>query len=494
MAEGVRIQKVLADAGVASRRHAEALISAGRVAVDGAPATIGQRVDPATAQLTVDGRPIGAQVERVHLLLAKPAGVTSTVSDRHAARTVLDLVPPELRRAARLYPIGRLDRDSEGLLLLTNDGAWAQHVLHPRYRVEREYAAGLAAPLSAEQLATLRRGVELEEGLATLSGLRRLDGDELARLVDSMGPSPAGLTWYRLVLRQGWKRQVRRMFNTAGSSVVRLVRTRIGQLSLTGMRLSEVRRLSLAEVEQLAASPAPVERVAQDAAVTAMRRVVVTIDGPGGSGKSTVGARVASRLGYRFCDTGLLYRGLTWLAVAEGAEYDDPNRLLPLVPRIELAPDSQERYVILLADGRDVTGELHTAEVDRQVSRVSRHEPVRAALLPIQRGLAAAGGIVMAGRDIGTVVLPDADIKIYLDVSIEERTRRRAHDRGVIGDAAAVAQIEQELRRRDGLDSNRAAAPLRVPDGAQVINTEHNTLDRTVDEVVALVERARAGG
>ena len=114
------------------------------------------------------------------------------------------------------------------------------------------------------------------------------------------------------------------------------------------------------------------------------------------------------------------------------------------------------------------------------MSRVSRHARVRAQLLPVQHALASGGRIVMAGRDIGTVVLPDADLKIYLDVSVEERARRRASERGVADDPQAVAQIEDELRKRDEIDSTREAAPLRVPDGAKVINTDGNTLDETV--------------
>jgi cytidylate kinase len=482
VAEGIRLQKVLADAGVASRRHAEMLIAAGRVAVDGTTASLGQRVDPSQAKVTVDGRPIGGRAETLHLLLAKPAGVTSTVSDRHAARTVVELIPAELRRDARLYPVGRLDRDSEGLILLTNDGAWAERVIHPRHGMEREYAVGLIEPLDGSQEAMLQGGIQLEEGLATLAGLRPLRPAELDRLAMTIGRDARELHWYRVVLEQGWKRQVRRMFTGAGTRVERLVRTRIGHLRLDGMRLGEVRVLSADEAGTLAGSARSADP----------RRLVVAVDGPGGSGKSTVGAAVATRLGYRFCDTGVLYRGLTWLAIEAGADYDDPAQLLSLVPRMELAPDDAERYVFLLADGRDVTAELHTAGVDLYVSRVSRHEPVRAALLPIQRSLAIAGGIVMAGRDIGSVVLPEADLKVYLEVSIAERTRRRASDRGLEGDADAMALIEQELRRRDGIDSTRETAPLRVPEGAVVINTERNTLEQTVDEVVALVERTSA--
>lgn len=487
VAEGVRLQKVLADAGIASRRASEALIAAGRVSVNGRPASVGQRVDPARDAVAVDGEPVGAATEHVYLVLAKPAGVTSTVSDRHAAQTVLDLVPAGLRgRTARLYPVGRLDRDSEGLVMLTNDGDWAQRLLHPRHEVEREYAVGVSMPLSDEQARALAQGIRMEEGIARLEGLRRLSDDELGALRRTVGGRVDELAWYRAVLRQGWKRQLRRMFFAVGQSVERLVRVRFGTLELAGMRLGEVRELSAAQAHRLASVGDGLDR-------TATRQLVVAIDGPGGSGKSSVGAGAAMRLGYRFCDTGVLYRGLTWLAVERGADADDSAALTALVRHIELAADADGRYVRLLADGRDVTAELHTAEVDREVSRVSRHAPVRASLMPIQRALAAGGGIIMAGRDIGTVVLPDADLKIYLEVSIEERARRRAQERGIAYDDPQMETILAELRRRDGIDTTRETAPLRVPDDAVVINTEGNTLAQTVELVVAAIQRAADG-
>src|SRR6188474_739664 len=164
-----RLQKVLAAAGVASRRASEGLIAAGRVTVDGRPATLGQQVDPDRAVILVDGRPIGAAANTTYLLLHKPGGVTSTTQDRHAATTVLDLIPTALvPDGARLYPVGRLDQDSEGMLLLTNDGAWADRVLHPRHGVEREYAIGLRAALDDDQATALQAGIPLDEGLATL--------------------------------------------------------------------------------------------------------------------------------------------------------------------------------------------------------------------------------------------------------------------------------------------------------------------------------------
>jgi cytidylate kinase len=218
--------------------------------------------------------------------------------------------------------------------------------------------------------------------------------------------------------------------------------------------------------------------------------LVVSMDGPGGSGKSTVGMRAAARLDYRFCDTGVLYRGLTWLAMERDVDLDDADALVPLVDDITLRPDSEERYVHLLVGEKEVTDRLHTGRVDRQVSRVSRHAPVRAALLKVQRRLALDGRMIMAGRDIGTVVLPDADLKLYLDVSVEERAWRRAVERGVADDARALREIEDELRRRDGIDSSRPTAPLRIPDGATIIKTEGNTFEQTVGEVVETVQRA----
>jgi 23S rRNA pseudouridine2605 synthase len=254
MPEPVRIQKALADAGVASRRAADALVAAGRVTVNGLPAVTGQRVDPGRDALAVDGRAIVPAGRRTYLVMHKPAGVTSTVSDRHAERTVLDLLPPELRAGgARLYPVGRLDRDSEGLILLTDDGDWTQQLLHPRYRVEREYAVALRVPLDRAQASALSDGIELDEGLATLQGLRLATRTETARLARDDSPA-ATPTWYRVVLTQGWRRQLRRMFAAVGAPVERLVRVRIGTLRLDDMPPGSVRALSSAERARLTAS------------------------------------------------------------------------------------------------------------------------------------------------------------------------------------------------------------------------------------------------
>src|SRR5688500_15168251 len=247
-----RLQKVLAASGVASRRASEVLIGAGRVTVDGKVATLGSQVDPDKAVIAVDVRVIGAAAATAYILLHKPAGVTATVRDRHASRTVLELLPTALvPEGARLYPVGRLDQDSEGLLILTNDGAWSERVVHPRFGVEREYAIGLGRDLDAAQLAAPRAGIQLDEGRADLFRLRPMTEGEIGRLERLVDPPPPRLAWYRATLRQGWKRQLRRMFAAVGAPIDRLVRVRIGPVRIDGLRSGRVRPLKAPEVRGL---------------------------------------------------------------------------------------------------------------------------------------------------------------------------------------------------------------------------------------------------
>ncbi len=248
-----RLQKVIAAAGVASRRQAETLIANGRVTVDGKKATIGMQADPDRSVIAVDGRVIGSAAAPTYLLLHKPAGVTSTSRDRHAPRTVLELLPTALvPEGARLYPVGRLDQESEGMLILTNDGDWSEKVLHPRFGVEREYAIALRTRLDNDQVAALKAGIQLEEGLATVTGLRAMSTFETDSLVALMRPTPAALEWYRATLAQGWKRQLRRMFGAVNAPIERLVRVRIGPVRIDGLRSGAVRPLKAPEIRGLA--------------------------------------------------------------------------------------------------------------------------------------------------------------------------------------------------------------------------------------------------
>jgi cytidylate kinase len=219
-------------------------------------------------------------------------------------------------------------------------------------------------------------------------------------------------------------------------------------------------------------------------------RLVVALDGPGSSGKSSVGAAAALALGYRFMDTGLLYRAATWLADRRGIEPDDVDRLVGLVGEVELGPDEQGRLARVLVDGIDETDDVHTEEVDRRVSAYSRVPELRAALLERQRAIADGGRIIVAGRDIGTVVLPDADLKIFLRASAEERARRRAEERGIDPAGSGGRAILAELRRRDDLDSTRAVAPLRPADDARILVTDGNRFDQTVAMVTDAIRAA----
>jgi len=253
-----RVARLVAAAGLASRRGADELIARGRVTVDGLHAVVGQQVDPATARISVDGVPLPERPATVYLALHKPPGVTSTVRDPRAGLTVLDFVPSDMRIAARrLYPVGRLDRGSEGLLVLTNDGPWAERILHPRYEVEREYLIGLKRPLTPAERHVLEGGVSLEEGLGRLAGLRTASVQEVAGMLATMGERSSPLRWYRAILTQGWRRQLRRMFASVGIPVDRLVRVRIGPLRLDGLTRGEVRAL---EPEEVTALVAPVGR------------------------------------------------------------------------------------------------------------------------------------------------------------------------------------------------------------------------------------------
>jgi cytidylate kinase len=211
---------------------------------------------------------------------------------------------------------------------------------------------------------------------------------------------------------------------------------------------------------------------------------VIAIDGPAAVGKSTAGRRLAGLLGYLFLDTGAIYRALTLLALREGAGVADGRALAALATSMALeivpAPADSGRLYTVYLEGADQTREIRGREVDATVSAVSEHREVRDALLPIQRRLGRARAVVV-GRDIGTVVLPDADRKVYLDASLRVRARRGLADLRGTGGPADLDTMLAEIRRRDDLDSSRSVAPLRRADDAITIVTDHLTEDDVVD-------------
>jgi cytidylate kinase len=220
------------------------------------------------------------------------------------------------------------------------------------------------------------------------------------------------------------------------------------------------------------------------------RGLVVAIDGPAGAGKSTVSRRVADRLGYTLVDTGALYRAIALRAREEGVSWQDGPALGALAAKLELSFVASDSGPRLHVDGRDRSGDIRTAEISQGASIVSQHPDVRAALLDLQRRLGGDGGVVLEGRDIGTVVFPDAEVKVFLTATDEERARRRQAELATRGSASALDAVLAEIRERDHRDSSRPVAPLRIADDAMPVDTTGLSLDAVVDRVVELVRRA----
>ncbi|MBI2866236.1 MAG: (d)CMP kinase [Chloroflexi bacterium] len=216
----------------------------------------------------------------------------------------------------------------------------------------------------------------------------------------------------------------------------------------------------------------------------------IALDGPVASGKTTVGQMLAQRLGYRFVDTGAMYRALTWKALREGLDLHNEAGLARLANStlIELVwGNGQGRPFSVSVDGRDATDELRRGEIDVSVSLVARVPDVRRALVERQQAMAREGPVVMAGRDIGTVVLSQADLKVYLEASPEVRALRRHQELRQLGVPADYQQILEQLLRRDDLDSSRPNSPLRPAADARRINTDGLTLEQVVEAIVQLM-------
>jgi cytidylate kinase len=216
----------------------------------------------------------------------------------------------------------------------------------------------------------------------------------------------------------------------------------------------------------------------------------IAIDGPVAAGKSAVGTLLALRLGYRFIDTGVMYRALTWAVIRDNIDPDDEAGVASLAQhtKIEVTGMDGTEGPRFSVDSQDVTKVLRTREIERGVSRISRFNEVRQAMVAHQRMFAKEGMLIMAGRDIGTVVLPDADLKIFLTASSEERARRRHRDMKDSKQSHAFEQVLEELINRDKLDTERTNSPLRPADGAHILNTESIDLTQVVERIMTLAE------
>jgi cytidylate kinase len=220
-----------------------------------------------------------------------------------------------------------------------------------------------------------------------------------------------------------------------------------------------------------------------------MKSLTIAIDGPSGAGKGTVARAIAKQLGYRHVDSGAMYRAVGWKAVHDAVPLDDEPRVARIAAGAQLHVTDESVTI----DGMDITRAIRTPEIDRAATAVARLPQVRTALVSRQRALGKDGGIVMEGRDIGTVVFPRADVKVYLDAAPDERARRRAHDPAHSGGPAAVADVASALTARDELDRTRPVSPLYAAADAVVIDTTGKSIDEVVATVLSLVDHTEAG-
>jgi len=223
-----------------------------------------------------------------------------------------------------------------------------------------------------------------------------------------------------------------------------------------------------------------------------LKPATIAIDGPAASGKTTLAKFLANDLGYLFFDTGVMYRAVTWVALQRGLDIDDEGAITALAEaiQIEVCPPSEGdgRDSDIFADGADITWEVRRPEVDANVSVVSAYPGVREAMTIQQRRIGQRGRVVMVGRDIGTVVLPDADLKIYLDASAEERAHRRCRERQTRGEAAAYQEILETMKKRDRIDSTRQVAPLRAAPDARIIVSDELSIEEVLQKARELIE------
>ncbi|MCX7983374.1 MAG: (d)CMP kinase [Bacteroidetes bacterium] len=219
------------------------------------------------------------------------------------------------------------------------------------------------------------------------------------------------------------------------------------------------------------------------------KRIRIAIDGPAASGKSTTARLLAEKLGYMHIDTGAMYRAITLKALEENIDLTNEDRLTDLARRCSVTFERDQSGNRIFLNGRDVTQEIRNPEVTKNVSLVSSHPKLREVMVELQRLLAAKGGVVVDGRDIGTVVIPDAEVKVFLVADVDERAKRRMADLQKTGITTSQQQVEQELVDRDYKDSTRSASPLRKADDAIEIDTTHLTIDEQVQKIFEYVQK-----
>tara|TARA_B100001123_G_scaffold442539_1_gene586405 strand:+ start:4647 stop:6104 length:1458 start_codon:yes stop_codon:yes gene_type:complete len=477
-----RLQKILSNAGVASRRSAEAMIVAGRVAVNGKKCdTLGARADPDVDEITLDGTPVLRERYR-YVALNKPAGVLSTTQDDRGRPTVISLInTPE----GTLHPVGRLDQASEGLILLTNDGALTELLTHPRHEVRKEYLVAIDQPLGRKGRERLVRGVR-HEG-------EQLKADHVQVVSPNGSAEKPDPRWLLITLHGGRKREIRRMLSIVGRRVVTLRRISIGPLSLGTLPIGESRVLEPEEVEALYSAgkrardrkPSSMETTAS---TVPQRPSPIAIDGPAASGKSTLARALSQHFGYVLLDTGLMYRAFTLAALSEGIPATNTTACKEFAERISLRLITKDHEARVVLSGEDVTDQLRAPNIEEAVSDYSAIAGVRLQLVAQQRLFATQPLSLLVGRDIGSVVLPKARIKFFLQAAADVRAERRGQQASEWGGPQSTIAAGRNIRTRDTTDSSRASSPLTIPEGAIVIDTEQLSIDAMIKAAITVIE------
>jgi 23S rRNA pseudouridine2605 synthase len=464
--EGTRLNRFLAECGLGARRKVEDLIRSGRITVDGLTVMEpGVKIYPAE-EVALDGvvlSPIGKR----YFIFNKPRGFVCAVSDKYD-KTVFDLLNERLKRLG-LFPVGRLDKESEGLLLLTNDGELAQELAHPSGGVVKRYEILLDHPLEASDIEAWSSGAIVEGKWVKPISVNFLNGKKSKE-------------WIRVSLREGRKRELRVIADTHGFKVLKLVRTAIGQLEIGDLRPGEIREISREEIVKLTGIGGGRMNKGRKC-----KPLIVTIDGPAGSGKSTVAKGAAARTGLRYLDTGKLYRAITIYLSGKGIPPVESETLKAALGKLELKLEGGR----VLIKGEDVTEDLHTPKIDSIVSLYAALPAVRERLLLLQRAQAGPPGLIADGRDMGSVVFPEADLKIFLTADARERAQRRYLEQSARGERVELEQVLSVVMERDRTDSTRPLAPLVIPFNAIVIDTTDKPAREVIEEIVQLAENTR---
>lgn len=464
--DGIRLNRFLAECGIGARRKVENLIRSGRITVGGLRATEpGKKVNPCEA-VTLDGEVL-SRIGKRYFIFNKPRAVVCAVTDKYD-KTIFDLLDERMRRLG-LFPVGRLDKESEGLLLLTNDGELAQKLAHPSGGVVKRYEIRLDRPLHPSDIEAWSLGAIVEGKRVKPISVDFLRGKEPKE-------------WISVCLREGRKRELRVIAATHGFRVLRLVRTAIGRLEIGDLCPGEIREMSREEIVKLTGIGG--SRMKRE---RRFKPLIVTIDGPAGSGKSTVAKGAASRTGLRYLDTGRLYRAIALYLTSMSVPPVENESLKEALGKLELKLEGDR----VLITSEDVSEKLHTPEVDGIVSLYAALPTVRERLLSLQRAQAGPPGLIADGRDMGSVVFPEADLKIFLTADARERAQRRFLEQSARGERVEIEHVLSVVMARDRTDSTRTLSPLVIPPNALVIDTTNKPAEEVIEEIVLLVEKAR---